>query len=154
MQPKTIFRLIGLVIAAWGLALSFAEKKGWFKDPARAALLTWVLKAPDGLPLDNAAAKAFRERFPPPVDCGDDDFTYLTKQEVKSENGPVMMASVNYMHSSGERTAYVATLDDIRSWAGEGRYRWLPWLTTLVGFLIVVATFVLESLEAEQGLTK
>jgi hypothetical protein len=58
-----------------------------------------------------------------------------------------MMASINYMHRSGVRTAYIATLDDVRSWAGEARYRWLPWFTTLLGFVIVVVTFIMELLE-------
>lgn len=144
---RTLLKILGLLITAIGLALSFAEKKGWFKDPARAELLKWVLEAPDGLPLGNPAAQAFRAKFPPPADSDVDDLTHLTKQAIKSEHGPVMLASVNYMHGNGARTAYVATIDDVRAWATEARFRWLPWLVTLLGFIIVVATFIVELTE-------
>lgn len=147
MKLKTCLKLLGLLITAVGLALTFAEKKGWFKDPSRAELLKWVLEAPDGLSLDTAAAKAFRAKFPPPSDSASADLTHLTKQVISSEHGPVMMASVNYMHRDGARTAYVATLDDVRSWASEARYRWLPWFVTLIGFIIVVITFIVESFQ-------
>jgi hypothetical protein len=147
VNVKTFLKLLGLLITAVGLALGFAERKGWFKDPARAELLKWVLEAPQGLPLESPAAVAFRTKFPPPADSNADDLTHLTKQVIRSEHGPVMMASVNYMHRDGSRTAYVATLDDIRSWATETRYRWLPWITTLVGFAIVVITFIVELME-------
>jgi hypothetical protein len=150
MSTKTTLKIVGLLITAFGLALSFADKKGWLKDRARAQVLKWVLKAPDGLSLESAAGKAFRSKFPPPANSSD-DFTHVTKQVIKSKNGPVIMASVNYMHRSGARTAYVATLDDVRSWAGETRYRWLPWFTTLLGFVIVVVTLILELLESTEA---
>ena len=94
MILKTCLKLLGLLIAAVGLALSFADKKGWFKDSSRAELLKWVLEAPDGLSLDTGAARAFRAKFPPPSDSASDDLTHLTKQVIKSEHGPVMIASV------------------------------------------------------------
>jgi hypothetical protein len=139
-----------LLVTAIGLALSFADKKGCFKDRSRAELLKWVLESPEGLSVDTAPGRAFRAKFPPPANAASGDFTHLTKQVIKSEHGPVMMASVNYMHRDGVRTVYVATLDDVRSWASEARYRWLPWFVTVIGFLIVVITFIVESFESTE----
>ena len=129
---------------AVGLALGFADLRGWFRSAVREQVLNWALKSTVGLPLSEPGAVAFMKSFPPPSGEEPSNLTHLTKQVIRSQGGPVMMGSINYMRRDTTRTAYVATIDALRVWANETPYPWVSWVVTLFGFLEVLTSWVVE----------
>jgi len=141
---KKFFKITGLVFLALGVLLGFADLKGCLNYPERGRFLHWALNSTVGLPVTESSAQAFIKRFPPPTDARPEEITHITKHVMRVENGPVSQASFNFMHGDTSRTSYVATLDEVRNWAGESRYPWLAWILTLLGFLEVLASAILE----------
>lgn len=141
---KAFLKVTGLTALGLSTILGFADLKGWLTHSDREALLEWFLEANAGLPIQEPAARAFQKSFPPPPEASIDEITHLTKQVIRSENGPVMDGSVNYMHRDTSRTRYVATLAQVREWAAESRYPWIAWALGLIGFLEVLASTFLD----------
>lgn len=133
-------RLTGIAVLGVGVLTGFADLKGWLRDGDREAFLQWALQSSVGMPIGQSSAQAFMKRFPPPEDARISDITHITKQVERPERGPVLQAAFNYMHSDHSRTAYVATLADVREWAAESPYPWVSWLLTVIGFLEVLGS--------------
>lgn len=129
---------------AIGLILHFANLKGWLLDENRIGFLNWILNSQVGLPIDNPAGVEFMKSFPPPPGTKGNDLTHVTKQVVRSQSGPVLMASINYMHRDGSRTEYIATLSDVRKWSEKTPYPWIAWFLTLFGFCEVLLSTLVE----------
>jgi hypothetical protein len=55
------------------------------------------------------------------------------------------------MHRDGSRTSFVATLDDVRQWAGQTSYRFVAWVLSVIGFAEVFSGFLIERYKARQG---
>ena len=144
LKLRVFLKLTGLVILGIGVILGYANLQEWFRRPDRQAFVQWVLESQTGMPAQEAAARAFMRRFPPPEHSRPEEITHITKHVVRPQNGGVLQASVNYMHKDHSRTTYVATLPEIREWAAETSYGWLAWALTLLGFLEVLASAVLE----------
>lgn len=141
---KNFLKVTGLILLALGVVLGFADLKGCLNYPERGKFLYWALNSKVGLPVTESSAQAFIKRFPPPTDARPGEITHITKHVMRVENGPVSQASFNYMHGDTSRTSYVATFDEVRSWAGESRYPWIAWILTLLGFLEVLASTILK----------
>jgi len=148
---KKFLKVTGLALLAFGVLLGFADLKGWLNYPEREKFLHWALNSPAGLPITNPSAQAFIKRFPPPNDARPAEITYITKHVMRVENGPVIQASFNFMHGDASRTSYIATLNEVQSWAKESRYPWLAWILTLFGFLEVLASTIWEWQDKECG---
>ena len=148
-KARTRLNLTVLVLLGLSSLLGLADLLGYFEHPDRRAVLDWVLTSDAGMAIEESAAQAFMARFPPPPDARLPEITHLTKQPVRSQGGPVMMASINYMHADESRTTYIATLAEVREWAAESRVPWFAWALTFFGFLAALFSFLIERAEAQ-----
>jgi len=121
-----------------------ANLKGWLKDKEKVAVLEWVMNSKKGLSIQNPGAKKFMKRFPPPENSRPNVITHLVKSATIHQLGGMQNASINYMHSDGSRTAHVATLNDVKTWALKTNYELLSWLLSLFGFLEMMGAFIIE----------
>lgn len=141
---ETLLTVVGLIVLAAGVVLGYADLRGSLRYPEREAFVRWATEEDVGLPIESSAAQAFIKHFPPPGGEEIESLTHVTKWKTQLEGGPVLDASFNYMRRDQSRTQYVATLSDVRGWASESRYPWLSWLLTAVGFIVVLASEVVE----------
>ena len=139
-----ILKVTGVIVLGIGVLIGFANLMGWLRYDDREAFLHWALESQTGLSIAGPAGQAFMKRFPPPEGARSELITHITKMVVRAENGPVMQASFNYMHSDHSRTSFVATLADVREWAAESPYPWLSWVLMAVGFLEVLGSTVIQ----------
>jgi hypothetical protein len=148
---EIFLKITGLIVLAIGVALGFADLRGWLQDSEKVSVLDWVLKSPIGLRISHPGAQKFMEKFPPPKDANPEEITHLTKHVMRVQNGPIQNASINYMQRDGTRTSYVATLSDVKEWAVETRYPFFSWLFSLIGFFEVFGGFLLERFKIKRG---
>ena len=114
---EMFLKITGLIILLSGVIIGLANLKGWLKDKEKVAVLEWVMKSKHGLSIENLGAKKFMKRFPPPENSRPTEITHLVKSATIHQLGGMQNASINYMHSDGSRTAHVATLNDVKTWA-------------------------------------
>lgn len=114
---EMFLKITGLIILLSGVIIGLANLKGWLKDKEKVAVLEWVMNSKNGLSIQSPGAKKFIKRFPPPENSRPNKITYLVKSATIHQLGGMQNASINYMHSDGSRTAHVATLNDVKTWA-------------------------------------
>ena len=150
-QVKTPLKVAGIVCLGLASVLGLADLLGYFEYGDRNVVLDWVLTSGSGLPIDESAARAFMARFPPPSGARPLEITHLVKQVIRTQGGPVMNASINYMHADESRTTAVATLAEVRKWAGEDRWwlRFAWWILGFLGFVEVLARTLFKRHEAQ-----
>ncbi|OFW14128.1 MAG: hypothetical protein A3F70_01360 [Acidobacteria bacterium RIFCSPLOWO2_12_FULL_67_14] len=129
-----VARATGLSVLALAVAVGFADLKGWLGYSDRRAFVEWAIQSDAPLPAGSAAGRAFMTRFPPSL-ADRRLVTHVTTWKTSFADGPVLDASFNYMRRDESRTDYVATLPQVREWAAESRYGWLPWALTVIGFI-------------------
>lgn len=149
-QGLLLLKLIGFAIVAIGIVVQFGDLKGYLKNSERQELLDWVLHAGSGIALESPAATEFMKRFPPPNNESAKNFTHLTKSVMRYETGGIIIVNVNYIRKDLSRTSHVATIEEIRRWASETPYPWISWWITIIGFLVLLASFYLERRQATQ----
>jgi len=141
MQRKSIIVLLdimALIICGLGLLFAYFDITGLFEKSERKAFLNWVLKSDSGLSINEPSARAFMKEFPPPSEVQISKITHIVKWKMNLQNGLPTDAQINYMFADQSRTAYVATLDDVRQWVYETSYPWVAWICSLVGFLVLL----------------
>ena len=62
-----------------------------------------------------------------------------------------MQVSVNYMYSDTTRSPYVANLSDIENWTKQTPYPWIAWGLSCLGFVEVLASYVLSIGDKEKA---
>ena len=141
---SAILKITGIIAVALGIILQFADLKGYLNDKNRTEILNWILHSNAGLSLEHPAAKEFIKKYPPAPEENIANLTHLTKNVIRQENGGIYNASINYMRTDQTRTKFVATLDDVRTWASETPYQWIAWWVTLFGFIELVGNWIID----------
>ncbi len=144
-----VARAVGLSALALAVLVGFADLQGWLGYADRRAFLDWAIQGDAPLPADTEPGRAFMTRFPPAlVDRG--YVTHVTRWKTSFADGPVVEALFNYQRRNGSATDYVATLPQVREWAAESPFAWLPWLLTVVGFIPLLGDALLAARAARR----
>lgn len=136
-----VSRVIGLTALALAVVLGFAVPKGWLGYGDRRAFLEWAIQSDAALPADSPPARVFMARFPPSL-ADRRLVTHVTIWRTSFKEGPMIDASFTYIRRDQSRTEYVATLPQVREWAAESPYGWLPWTLTVLGFIALLGDAV------------
>jgi len=142
---ELFLKISGLVILMSGVILGYLDITGVLISKEKEAFLAWVLTSRTGLPIADPAAKIFMKDYSPPKSSQLQEITHVTKNTVTVVGSKVLLnAGINYMYANGERTAVVASLEEIREWESKTIYPVIAWVLSLIGLIEMVVSFAIE----------
>jgi len=142
---KRKINIISVFLIFIGLAISFADLKGWFPNP-RMDLANRIMNLGETvLPFDTPYVDELILTFLT------DDYPNLNKDNLNHalrdcegiviENiildGHDVMGSVRIQHKDSDKAAVVCGFQDLKNWASSKKYiQWIGWIIALIGAIV------------------
>lgn len=137
-------KLCGVVVAFLGLAASFLDHVGWFRDPEKVMFADLVMSSSGSIPRATPGFEAFLADFPPPQGVSAASVSEIGDKALRYDTSAADTLNVVYV-AQGRRTGVVARLDQVRDWAYATSYTLLSLVIATLGWLMYAATEVYET---------